>query len=93
MNWLVQEFDRARKRSARIPPAARPRYRSASLDTAEKQTTTDCPAVLMIKGVHYPCDWNLRNGTTSLHPGWAHTSVEAQAIWCGDEGASDVRGE
>jgi hypothetical protein len=43
-----------------------------------------CPAVLMIEGEAFPCDWPI--DTDGRHDGWAHSSKPASAIWCGDEG-------
>ncbi len=40
-----------------------------------------CEAVLSVKGAHYKCDVN------APHPGLAHGSREAEAIWCSDDEA------
>lgn len=45
-----------------------------------------CPAVLMLVGEAYPCDWP--TDEHGRHDGWAHSNMAAQAIWCGDEGPS-----
>lgn len=41
-----------------------------------------CPAVLSIKGEHFPCDWMDQMVPGSVgHDGWAHANREAEAIW------------
>lgn len=47
-----------------------------------------CPAVLNIAGEHFPCQQmdQMVEGSTN-HGGWAHSNRDAQAIWCGNEGA------
>jgi hypothetical protein len=45
--------------------------------------TPKCRAALNIKGQHYPCDWDTND--EGKHPGWAHSNVDARAIWIGDE--------
>lgn len=44
-----------------------------------------CPAVLILKGEGFPCDWPSVDAT-GRHDGWAHSSRSAEAIWCGNEG-------
>ena len=52
---------------------------------AEKRA--GCPAVLMVAGEAYSCDWPTdENGQ---HKGWGHTNAAAEAVWCGDEGPAD----
>lgn len=43
---------------------------------------TKCPALLMIKGEAFPCDWEGRN-PDGTHTGWAHTNKDAEAVWSG----------
>lgn len=40
--------------------------------------TDQCKAALMIAGQHYPCQ------TPAPHDGWAHTNVDAEAVWASD---------
>lgn len=45
----------------------------------EAQAETKCSGALNVKGEHFPCE------LTSPHPGWAHSSKGAEAIWTSSE--------
>lgn len=40
--------------------------------------TQECPASLMVKGAHFPCEERYPHG------GWAHSNRSAEAIWIDD---------
>jgi hypothetical protein len=43
---------------------------------------SDCPAMLMVKGEAFPCDWPADD--KGEHPGWAHANSAAEAVWTED---------
>lgn len=49
----------------------------------EDYKTGTCKAALMIKGEHFPCDWQYTS-PDGTHKGWAHTNKRAEAIWSND---------
>jgi hypothetical protein len=53
----------------------------ATLAAAFAPVVKGCPAALMIKGEHFPCDW--RTDMDGRHQGWAHISAAAEAVWVG----------
>jgi len=44
-----------------------------------------CPAALNIAGEHFPCQQmqHMAEGSTN-HDGWAHSNMDAEAIWASD---------
>jgi hypothetical protein len=48
-----------------------------------------CPASLMIRGEHFPCQTlsqmaTLDGSPATSHDGWAHSNSDAEAIWSSD---------
>jgi len=42
-----------------------------------------CKAAVTVAGAHYVCEME------GPHPGWAHMSEAAQAVWCSDDEARE----
>lgn len=49
----------------------------------EDYKTGTCKAALMIRGEHFPCDWQYTS-PDGTHKGWGHTNKRAEAIWSND---------
>lgn len=43
---------------------------------------TACPALLIVDGKFYPCDWPTNQDGT--HPGWLHSNKAKATLWTDD---------
>ena len=86
--FMADDPDWLRSIARSYPPGPQ-RVRLVAIAEAAEAVLTDvapvvaCPAVLMLHGEHFACDWPV--DAEGRHDGWAHANRASSALWKGNE--------